>query len=444
MGFYKAISVYSLYNYSSDYETEINMPTTDIDQRVQRIIGLTDDQLAAMKNVGIMNEDDLRYSQFVDYPTTIPVIVRRKLELITRYLANGNALSASMDMLSVQTAMIAPPPASVEPGPGHGGAVDPSRGAPKVYTDPLSNFSGDAVDFEDWERKAGATIKQTVYKDFLTRLVTTGDAVDEARSKELCNMILSCVADGHALNTIEKVRDDNQGLECGYLAWKALNDWYLDPTQVDSMISHWERKLANISLDQDTSATEYINNFEMYVRKLVKLGENWSDDKKIREFKKGVLDDDYDTEVRVHSGNFDKLIETVRQREQHLERSAEHRSQNNKRSRRVRFKDDDSDDEEQKSNKLTKKKSENDRPGKSTPYIPFIPKFLFASLKGSARTNIVKWRKMTNQGETMGKDDLVLSDVEEKEKDPEKSSKKSGKKKGSKARRVTRTRRLGV
>ena len=44
----------------------------------------------------------------------------------------------------------------------------------------------------------------------------------------------------------------------------------------------------------------------------------------------------------------------------------------------------------------------------------------------------------------MGKDDLVLSDVEEKEKDPEKSSKKSGKKKGSKARRVTRTRRLGV
>ena len=47
----------------------------------------------------------------------------------------------------------------------------------------------------------------------------------------------------------------------------------------------------------------------------------------------------------------------------------------------MRFNDDDSDDEEQKSNKLTKKKSENDRPGKSTPYIPFIPKFLFASLK---------------------------------------------------------------
>ena len=39
---------------------------------------------------------------------------------------------------------------------------------------------------------------------------------------------------------------------------------------------------------------------------------------------------------------------------------------------------------------------------------------------------------------------LVLSDVEEREKDPKKSFKKSGKKKGSKARQVTRTRRLGV
>ena len=97
-------------------------------------------------------------------------------------------------------------------------------------------------------------------------------------------MILSCVADGHALDTIEMVRDDNNGLERGYLTWKALNDWYLYPTQVDSMINHWEQKLSSISLDQDTSGTEYIDNFEMFVRKLVKLGENWSDDKKIREY----------------------------------------------------------------------------------------------------------------------------------------------------------------
>ena len=422
------------------------MPTTNIDQRVKRIISLSDAEVTAVKGIGIDTEDDLRFSQFVDFPAEIPVIKRRKLELITRYLANGNALDATITMIGIQEALNAPPAAAVGPGPGHIGAADPSRGAPKVYTDPLSNFSGDAVDFEEWERKAGATMKQTVYKDFLTRPATPGDAVEEARSKEFYNMILSCVADGHALNTIEKVRDDNDGLECGYLAWKALNDWYLDPTQIDSMINHWERKLSGIALDQDTSATEYINNFEMYVRKLVKLGENWSDDKKIREFKKGVTDDDYDTEVRVHTGNFEKLIETVRQREQHLQRSADHRSRNNKRTtRRVRA-GDDSDDEEQKPSKSSKRKTENDQPGKSTSHIPFIPKFLFSSLKGSARTNVATWRRMTNKGETMGKDDLVHSDDEkEKDKDPEKPSNKTGKKKkGSKTRRVTRTRRLGI
>ena len=119
-------------------------------------------------------------------------------------------------------------------------------------------------------------------------------------------MTLSCVAGGHALNTIEKVRDSNNNEKCGYRAWKASKDWHLDPTQVDSMISHWERKLETTVLDVDTSATEYINNFEMYIRKLVKLGETWSDDEKVRKFKKSVSDPDYDTEVRIHKGNFTK------------------------------------------------------------------------------------------------------------------------------------------
>ena len=51
-------------------------------------------------------------------------------------------------------------------------------------------------------------------------------------------MILSCVAGVHALNTIEKVRDINNNVECGYKDWKDLKDWYLDPTQIDLMISH--------------------------------------------------------------------------------------------------------------------------------------------------------------------------------------------------------------
>ena len=57
-------------------------------------------------------------------------------------------------------------------------------------------------------------------------------------------------------------------------------------------------------IDVDTSATEYIKCFEMYARKIMKLGENWTDDKKVMEFKKSVSDPDYDTEVRVHNETF--------------------------------------------------------------------------------------------------------------------------------------------
>ena len=52
-----------------------------------------------------------------------------------------------------------------------------------MYTDMLSDFSGEAVDYEDWERKAGATIKQTAYKDLLDNPATDGDVVAEAQSK---------------------------------------------------------------------------------------------------------------------------------------------------------------------------------------------------------------------------------------------------------------------
>ncbi len=98
-------------------------------------------------------------------------------------------------------------------------------------------------------------------------------------------LFLSCVGGGYALNTIEKVKYDNNGLERGYLAWKALSNWYLDPSQKYTMVSHWETKLNSIKLDVDSSCTEFINNIEMYTWNFKQLGEAWGDDKIVREFK---------------------------------------------------------------------------------------------------------------------------------------------------------------
>ena len=80
----------------------------------------------------------------------------------------------------------------------------------------------------------------------------------------------------------------------------------------------------------------------MWVRKLEKLeGHDWSDDKKVREFKNNVIDEDYDTECRVHSGTFQELIKDIRKRETNLNNKSNKVA--NKRQRRFK-KDDDDDD----------------------------------------------------------------------------------------------------
>eukprot|EP00957_Ditylum_brightwellii_P074174 5636208-Ditylum_brightwellii.AAC.1 len=95
---------------------------------------------------------------------------------------------------------------------------------PKVYTDLLPKFSGNLINFKDWEQKAGATIWQKAYKKYLSHSATAGDVVEEAYSSKLYNMILLCVGDGSALNIIKKAKSNNSDIECGYEAWRRLKE----------------------------------------------------------------------------------------------------------------------------------------------------------------------------------------------------------------------------
>jgi hypothetical protein len=58
---------------------------------------------------------------------------------------------------------------------------------------------------------------------------------------ELYNIILSTVLkEGHAFNSIvEKLKDDpNIGESC-FDVWKALKEWYMDPSQKTTMIEYY-------------------------------------------------------------------------------------------------------------------------------------------------------------------------------------------------------------
>ena len=81
-------------------------------------------------------------------------------------------------------------------------------------------------------------------------------------------MLLLSVSPGSALNILEKVKMQNSNVECGHKAYDALLKWFMDSFQKLRMLKYYKRKLSLLLLDMDTSATNFINHFERYVRKL--------------------------------------------------------------------------------------------------------------------------------------------------------------------------------
>ena len=413
------------------------MPTTNINQRVARIAGLEQADKDALTAAGIDTEDDLSFVSFPDFDQAISVVKRRKLDLICTYLAGGDALNANSTMQTVRTTLAnrnnpvqvpaAAAAAAAAQGQGGNVAVNADKGAPRVHTDPLPKFSGDPVDYEEWERKAGAIINQTAYKHYLSRAATAGNVVEENRSSELYYMLVSCVGDGHALNTVEKIYAANNNVACGYQAWTALKNWYMDASQVNTMIAHYEGKLNALILDNDMTATEFINNYELYVRKLEKLEGPWTDDKKVREFKDRVVADDYDTEVRIHTGTFADLIKSFRKREQDLEKKA-----NIIRKQRRYKTPEHSDEGEDESSSESRKRKQKPTSVK----IPFIPTFLYKSMSPRTRKNVTKWRSLVNNGKEMVPDDLEKEKTPNSDEPTETSSKKKSKTGGKKQRRT--------
>ena len=408
------------------------MPTTDITGRVKTIADLDNADCLILQGQGINTQLDLSYIRFEDIDDSISIVKRRKLEMIVKYLSvDGNALTATTTIeeirrsvnneASIRTTIV-------------GGATRSSveSGAPKVYIDPLSEFSGNPIDYEDWAGKSRATIRQTAYKAYLDRVADPTKADEVARSQELYNMILSAVREGHAFSMVDKVKDDPALGESGYHAWKALSDWYLDPSQKNLMLEHYSSKLEDLILDNDNTATEFINNFDLYVRKLEKLEGTWSEDKKIREFKKRVISEDYGVEKRTHKTTFADLVQSFRNREQTigLEVISE------KRQRRFVRKGDpfdkvtgSGDDGGKKDSSKSSKKNYN---------VPFIPGFLFRSFDKATKKNVRKWRDLTNAGRDMAESDMYR-DGASKSDTPDTPSEKeqAKKKKGKKQRRLT-------
>ena len=69
---------------------------------------MTSSEIVELQQIGITDEDDLRYAEFVDFPVIIPIIKRRKLNTISKFLANDGSLNVTITAAEIQQSVKEP------------------------------------------------------------------------------------------------------------------------------------------------------------------------------------------------------------------------------------------------------------------------------------------------------------------------------------------------
>jgi hypothetical protein len=199
---------------------------------VTLLAGLPQAEVNTLASEGCTSGEDLSLCTLLDIEQMLsdtPVVKRRKLSMIGRYITRGQTIEEATTMPTVAShlntiavAAAAPnlllsplPP----PPPGPSPFQDPNRGAPKLYTNAIENFSGSPMDFEACEKKTRALLGQTSYKGLMTTPPEATDLVSQKRNRELYHMFMTAIMDGSGLHIINGIAEPD-----GHAAWKAIHD----------------------------------------------------------------------------------------------------------------------------------------------------------------------------------------------------------------------------
>jgi hypothetical protein len=130
------------------------------------LTGMTAEETTTLNNNGILNDIDLGTLSKADFDQILPnatIVVRRRLYAIGQYATAGETIDGSTTMLDILTRLNTNTnsPSSVAAPPATFFQQDPSRGAPKMYVDRLTEFAGTPIKWEDWSIGTGAILGQT-------------------------------------------------------------------------------------------------------------------------------------------------------------------------------------------------------------------------------------------------------------------------------------------
>ena len=152
---------------------------------------------------------------------------------------------------------------------------DLKRSNVKLQAQQVSAFSGNAIKWRSWKKRTRAAIGTAGMLDIL-------DNVDYANKHKVDNetvfhLLQVATADGNAAHLVDAFEDRKDG----HAAYCELVAWYEGDDMTTETAEDVRSKLEKTQLNTRTSASEYINYFQLYTKQLSELGESYTESKTI-------------------------------------------------------------------------------------------------------------------------------------------------------------------
>ena len=195
--------------------------------------------------------------------------------------------------------------------------TDLKRSNVKLQAQQISMFNGDAIKWRSWKKRTRAAIGTAGMLEIL-------DSADYANRNSIDNetvfhLLQVATADGNAAHLVDSFEDQKDG----HAAYSELVLWYEGDELTNETAEDVRAKLDKIMLNTKTSASEYINYFQLYTKQLTDLGESYTESKTVQIFLSQITDPDYETTREFCVENRFKItdcIERIRAKERRFTR----------------------------------------------------------------------------------------------------------------------------
>ena len=297
-----------------------------MEQHIKNLIGLSEAEVVLLAAEGIISSEQLPLVQEADIKTILPdssYVLRRKLASVCVFLARGKEITATTTLQAILSEILVPVAATGNTGAAPANTQvlpstnpDERSSGPKLTIGKITSFDGLPNSWEDWKMEVQTLLGQTQYSTLLTLAPATPEL--SRRNVELYNMILHATFRGSVRHVVEKFKPTQDG----NAAWLALNDWFGSAETSRAIIDADREKLDSLILDENTTATAYINEFIILSNRLESRGEGETDETKRRRFIKRIVDEEYLVTKRILEQNseldFNKCVIEIRKTEQSL------------------------------------------------------------------------------------------------------------------------------